>query len=155
MKIKIQNIKKNQERSFKQYCKILIQNNIALKPEIISGYIKNLKNLSIKNHIFLQANYGNKNFGILICNYDNDTGLATIIWVVVCKSFRKKKIGKNLIKKLITILRKNSRIHKIRVFSYQKKINSFYLRLNFKNEGFYSRHWFKNDFWSFGKMLKK
>jgi GNAT superfamily N-acetyltransferase len=155
LKIKIIKIRKNHEKKFKDNCKVLIQNNIALKSEILSVYLRSLKNFSTKNYIFLQANYENKNSGILICNLDYNTGLATIIWVIVNGSLRKKKIGKTLIKKLLEILKKKNKIHKVRVFSYKKEINSFYLSLNFKIEGVYRKHWFKNNFWSFGKLLKK
>ena len=154
MKKKIIKINKNTEKNFKIFCRSLIKKNIFFKSKIINLYLKDLKKLSLKNHIFLLSKINNQSAGILVCNNDNKTGIATIIWVIVDKKFQKQSLGKDLIKRLIQNLNKH-KIHKLRVFSYKKELNSFYIKMNFINEGFYKNHWFKNNFWSFGKLISK
>lgn len=154
MKVKIIKINKNTEKNFKTFSRGLIKKNIFFKSKIINIYLKDLKKFSLKNHIFLLAKINHQSAGILICNNDHETGIATIIWVIVDKKFQNQNLGKNLIKGLIQNLNKD-KIHKLRVFSYKKELNSFYTKMNFKNEGFYKKHWFKNNFWSFGKLILK
>lgn len=155
MKIKITRYYQKKENKFKIQLISLIKNNINFPNEVLKEYIKNLKKISSHNHLFLSAEYENNVIAELVCNVDNITGVSTIIWLVVLKDFQRKKVGNRLIKELLIILKKNKKIHKLRVFSYKKKINEFYLKNGFQEEGFYKDHWFKYNFWSFGKILKK
>lgn len=135
----------------------LIKSEIKLKKKIINLYVKDIKKISKKNSnkfLCIEANdqLTKKNFGSTLVNLDKSTGLATIIWIIVKKEYSSNGIGKLLIYK-IQKLSKSKKIHKLRVFSYDKKINIFYRKLNFKLEGFHPNHWHSLKFWSFGKKL--
>lgn len=121
MKIKITRYYQKKENKFKIQLISLIKNNINFPNEVLKEYIKNLKKISSHNHLFLSAEYENNVIAELVCNVDNITGVSTIIWLVVLKDFQRKKVGNRLIKELLIILKKNKKIHKLRVFSYKKR----------------------------------
>lgn len=90
--------------------------------------------------------------GFMEVNHDKFTGVATIIWLVVEKNYQNKKIGSTLFK--FFLKRKIKNIHKVRVFSFnKKKLICFYKNLGFKIEGKHINHWWKKTFISYGYKI--
>ena len=154
MKLKILQIKRKNLTKYLDYSKKLIKDNINLSDFEFRNFSRQLKKFSYKSHIFLLSRIGKIDNGILICNFDTNSGVATIIWLIIDRKFQKKKIGSKLVFKIFQILKKKPKIHKIRVFSYTKKSNNFYKKLNFHQEGFHPKHWYKKSYWSFGKIVR-
>lgn len=141
MKVEIKNAKTEDIpfviEGIKEICKIEKQ-----KPEsdksLLKTTFKAIKKKEIlivtnKNHQigFLQFTFSKKSpYGLDYGNWDRR--FAWIEWVYVSKNYRKKGIGKTLIKKLNSICKKN-KIHEVLldVFEVNKNAREFYSKSHF------------------------
>lgn len=88
----------------------------------------------------------------LISGSPPEGGVGTIIWLMVDKNYRNKKIGSYLLS-LAKQFYQNLGCHKIKLTAPTKRAKEFYLKQGMMLEGFHAKHWWKIDFWSLAQSI--
>jgi ribosomal protein S18 acetylase RimI-like enzyme len=79
-------------------------------------------------------------------------GVATIIWILVSGAKQGEGLGRKMFEEACRFYEAQG-CHKVRLTAHTEKLKKYYKKLGMKEEGFHPQHWWKMDFWSFGKEL--
>ncbi|MCO7226133.1 GNAT family N-acetyltransferase [Pleionea sp. CnH1-48] len=82
----------------------------------------------------------------------HESGVATVIWLVVDKSARGRSIGKQLMLRAAEEYRELG-AHKIKLTVPDKNSKRFYEHIGLEEEAYLRKHWYQVDFWQMGWQL--
>jgi len=143
-------IKKINKRDYKEILHIL--HKVAVEElNFPKSSMSSYRKLFSKKIIGYKVLY-KKNICGFIIGTSPEGGVGTIIWLILKKEFRGKKLGKLLFERIKQYY-KSKNCHKIKLTVPTRKALKFYKRMGMKVEGFHRKHWWKMDFWSLGLTI--
>jgi GNAT superfamily N-acetyltransferase len=81
-----------------------------------------------------------------------ESGVATIIWLLVKKPYQSQGVGAVLFKRACELYKERG-AHKVKLTASVERARDFYVNQGMQEEGFHPEHWWRVDFWVLGKIL--
>lgn len=82
----------------------------------------------------------------------SEGGVATVIWLLVAATERRRGLGRRLLAEACARYRALG-CHKLKLTAPSERARDYYRANGFQVEGYHPRHWWQSDFWSLGLDL--